>query len=281
MTRINSSAGALRALAVPMLVLGTAAFAQAATAQQSTPQGREAQQDATRETREAGREATQETREAGRESRSAARQAGNAISDSWLTMKIHSQFVPEDALDGSDIDVDTNGAVVTLTGTVPTASARTRAVAIAKATDGVQRVEDKLRIAPAGTGMAGAAGREPDTSAREAGREAGAATREAGREAGADTRETARDARGTARETAGTTGKAVTDGWLKSKIYAQFIAEDALENSDIDVDVRRGVVTLNGTVRNEADIARAAAIAKATDGVASVQNTLKVAAATR
>ena len=270
MKGINLSPGACRVTVVGLLVLGTAAFAQAGPFQQSSPQPREAQQDGARETREAGRDATQETREAGREARSAARQAGNAISDSWLTMKIHSQFVPEDALDGSDIDVDTNNAVVTLTGTVPTASARTRAVAIAKATDGVQRVEDKLRVAPAATGMAGSDARESETAAREAGREAGAEAREA-----------AGDARGTARETAGTTGRAVTDGWIKSKIYAQFIVEDALENSEIDVDVRRGAVTLNGTVRDQADIARAAAVAKTIDGVTSVRNNLKVAAASR
>lgn len=187
-------------------------------------------------------EAKQEPREGGR-------QTGNAVTDSWITMKIHSQFIPEDALEDSDIDVTTNNGVVTLTGTVPTPAGKQRAVAIAKATDGVKSVNDKLRVSAA------------DTDAREA--------REAGAKAGAEAREAGRTATGTA-------GRAVTDGWIKSKIYSQFLTEDALEDSDVDVDVTRGAVILSGSVRTEAGRERAAALAKATDGVTSVKNNLKV-----
>ena len=161
----------------------------------------------------------------------AAKKTGNAITDSWITMKVHSQFIPEDALEGSDIDVDTSAGVVVLKGTVPTEAAKTRAVAIAKATDGVKSVTDQLRIA------------KPESAAREA---------------------------------AGTTGKAVTDGWIKSKIYSQYLTEDALDDSDLDIDVTQGAVVLNGTVKTDAGKTRAEAIAKATDGVKSVKNNLKV-----
>ena len=164
----------------------------------------------------------------------AARKTGNAITDSWITMKIHSQFIPEDALEGSDIDVDTAAGVVTLKGTVPTEAARARAIALSKATDSVKSVKDQLRI----------------------GRPEGAA-------------EAAKGATGTA-------GRAVTDGWIKSKIYSQYLTEDALDDSDLDIDVTRGAVVLNGTVKNEAGRARAAEIAKATDGVKSVKNNLKI-----
>jgi hyperosmotically inducible protein len=193
-----------------------------------------------------------------------AKQTGNAIKDSWITMKVHSQFVPEDALEGSDIDVDTNAGVVTLTGTVVTSAGRTRAVAIAKGTDGVKSVNDKLRVAPAETAAA---------TARDAGRTAGEAARETGRAAG----EAAREAGRSARDAAGTSGRAMTDGWIKSKIYSQFITEDALDDADIDVDITKGAVTLSGSVPTEAARARAASIAKATDGVKSVNNNLKVA----
>jgi hyperosmotically inducible protein len=193
-----------------------------------------------------------------------ARQTGNTIKDSWITMKVHSQFVPEDALEGSDIDVETNTGVVTLTGTVVTDAGRARAVAIAKATDGVKSVNDKLRVAPAEAAMG---------SAREAGRAAGEATRDAGRAAG----EAAREAGRATRDAAGTSGRMITDGWIKSKIYSQFITEDALDDADIDVDITKGAVTLNGAVPTEAARARAASIAKATDGVKSVTNNLKIA----
>ena len=159
----------------------------------------------------------------------AAKKTGNAITDSWITMKVHAQFIPEDALEGSDIDVDTSAGVVALKGTVPTEAAKTRAVAIAKATDGVKSVTDQLRIVkPAATG------------------------------------------------TAGTAGKAVTDGWIKSKIYSQYLTEDALDDSDLDIDVSKGAVVLNGAVKTESAKTRAESIAKATDGVKSVKNNLKI-----
>jgi hyperosmotically inducible protein len=80
-----------------------------------------------------------------------AKKAGNVVTDSWIKMKIYTQFVPEKTLDDSDIDVDIKNRMVTLNGTVMTAAGRDRAVAIAKATDGVKGVTDNLRVAPAGS----------------------------------------------------------------------------------------------------------------------------------
>lgn len=170
---------------------------------------------------------------AGQEQKSA--QSGNVFKDGWITMKIHSSYIPEDVLEGSNIDVDTTNGVVTLNGTVPSEASKARAVALAKATDGVKSVTDKLRIVPADT--------KP----------------------------------GAARDAAAKTGRSVNDGWIKSKIYAQFLTDwKTLEDSDIDVDVAKGVVTLKGTVKTEAAKTRAAAIAKATDGVTSVNDNLRV-----
>jgi hyperosmotically inducible protein len=169
------------------------------------------------------------------------RGVGRQITDGWITMKVHAQFVTEDALDGSDIDVDTTNGVVTLTGTVATQAGRARALAVAKATDGVKSVTDKLRITPEASTAAGA---------KEAGRDAAAAAKQGGRR--------------------------VNDGWIKSKIYAQFLTEDSLENSDIDLTVKGGVVTLSGVVSNATARSRAIAIAKGTEGVKDVKDSLKV-----
>ena len=54
-----------------------------------------------------------------------------------------SQFVN---LKASDITVDTNNRVVTLKGTVTTAAGKTRAIELAKQTDGVSGVEDQLVV---------------------------------------------------------------------------------------------------------------------------------------
>jgi hyperosmotically inducible protein len=73
--------------------------------------------------------------------------AGDEITDSWITTKVKSQFIGVDALKGSDLSVDTDHeGVVTLSGTAPNEAARARAVDIAKATKGVRRVVDNIRL---------------------------------------------------------------------------------------------------------------------------------------
>jgi len=182
---------------------------------------------------------------------------GTAIKDGWLVTKLHSLFIPEDALSGSNIDVDVKNGMVTLQGTVPNDAARARALAIVKGADGVKGVTDQMRLAPAGSDMGDAAARTADRAAERADRAAdktASATRKAGR--------------------------AIDDGWIKSKIYAQYMADwnTVLDDSDIDVDVDKGVVSLKGTVKSAAAKDKAVAIAKATDGVKSVKDELRVAA---
>jgi osmotically-inducible protein OsmY len=71
---------------------------------------------------------------------------GEKITDAWITTKVHWFFLGEDALKGSEINVDTANHVVTLKGTVKTEAGRTRAVALARQTDGVIRVVDLLKV---------------------------------------------------------------------------------------------------------------------------------------
>ncbi|NOT27782.1 MAG: BON domain-containing protein [Acidobacteria bacterium] len=179
--------------------------------------------------------------------------AQQPVKDGWVTMKTHSMFVPEDALEGSNIDVDTEKGVVTLSGTVTSAAGRARALAIAKGTDGARSVVDKLRIAPAE--------RELDDVAHDAGK----ATSNVAKDAAKETKAVAK-----------TTGRKITDGWIKSRIFADYLNEDSLDDSDIDIDVANGMVTLNGTVKTAAGKARAVAIAKGTDRVHGVKDNLKV-----
>ncbi len=194
-----------------------------------------------------------------------------AIKDGWLVTKLHSLFVPEDALSGSNIDVDVKAGMVTLQGTVPNAAARARAIAIAKGADGVKGVTDQMRIAIDPSSM----DRSMDKAAGKMDRAADKAERKADR--AEDKADRAADKTVVAGKK---TGRAVDDGWIKSKIYAQYMADwnTVLNDSDIDVDVDNGVVSLSGTVKTAAARAKAVSIAKATDGVKSVKDTLKVAA---
>ena len=71
---------------------------------------------------------------------------GEAITDAWITTKVKWFFLGEDALKGSDINVDTKDHVVTLKGTVKSAAGKTRAASLAKQTDGVKSVVNQLTI---------------------------------------------------------------------------------------------------------------------------------------
>jgi hyperosmotically inducible protein len=195
----------------------------------------------------------------------------NAVKDAWLVMKVHSEMVDEDVLAGSNIDVDVKNGVVTLQGTVPSEAARARAIAVSKANDGVKSVVDQLKIAPPRSGdrMANKAERAADRAEDKAQR-AGEKTANAAERAADKTAAAGRSA-----------GRAIDDGWIKSKIYAQYLADwnTVLNDSNIDVDVNNNMVTLNGTVKSAEAKAKAVSIAKATDGVKGVKDNLRVGAA--
>ena len=73
-----------------------------------------------------------------------ANRARDAVAEAALTAKIKSKMALDDTIDAASIDVDTNGTVVTLSGDVPNETARARAVQLARETDGVTQVVDRL-----------------------------------------------------------------------------------------------------------------------------------------
>ena len=73
---------------------------------------------------------------------------GEVMTDEWITGRIHARFVDEDLLKGSDISVDTSKHVVTLTGTVTGRAGKSRATTVARGTEGVNRVVNRLTIGP-------------------------------------------------------------------------------------------------------------------------------------
>lgn len=75
-----------------------------------------------------------------------ANQAQRALEDASLTVKIKSKMALDDTVDAIRIDVDTQGSVVTLNGSVPSAAAKSKAVQLARETEGVTSVIDRLRI---------------------------------------------------------------------------------------------------------------------------------------
>ena len=160
--------------------------------------------------------------------------------DAWLTAKIQSKYFLDDDVKGLDVDVTTMDGVVTLRGTVDSAYERRQAVALARSTEGVQEVRDELKVAA-------------EASAQPAG----------------DT--TA--AKGTSGDNV---AAAVEDGWITTKIQAQYFMDPDVKGHQIDVDTRNGTVTLSGTVSSDARKQVAEEIARETDGVTRVVNRLTV-----
>lgn len=75
-------------------------------------------------------------------------EAGDGIDDAWITSKVKTQLLADDQVKGTQINVDTKGNVVTLTGTAPSAEARAKAIELAQATRGVRGVvAAELRVA--------------------------------------------------------------------------------------------------------------------------------------
>lgn len=86
----------------------------------------------------------------GERTEEAAREAGkdiaNATADAGVTAAVKTKLLADTMVRGLKIDVDTRGGVVTLSGTVRSAAERERAVAVARGTEGVKDVVDKLVI---------------------------------------------------------------------------------------------------------------------------------------
>ena len=76
----------------------------------------------------------------------AANQAKDALETGSITAKIKSKMILDDLVKARDIDVDTNGSIVTLSGVVHSDAERKRALQLAKETEGVRSVIDQLRV---------------------------------------------------------------------------------------------------------------------------------------
>ena len=85
--------------------------------------------------------------ELGARASEAATQAQAALSDGSCTAKIKAKMALDDTVDAKDIHVEFVKGVVTLTGTVKSASERKRAVDLARETKGVTSVMDRLLTA--------------------------------------------------------------------------------------------------------------------------------------
>ncbi|HEX2539463.1 MAG TPA: BON domain-containing protein [Caldimonas sp.] len=171
--------------------------------------------------------------------------AGDVLADTAMTAKVKAALIADGEVEAMRIDVDSRDGAVKLSGTQPTQAGIDRALSITKGIDGVKSVDSQLRV---------------DASAPSASEPGGVTT--------AVTQG--------ASEVAARAGEAIANGALTAKVKAALLADPDVKGLQIDVDSRDGVVTLSGTLDSAANVARAQAIARGTDGVKSVENRLAV-----
>lgn len=171
---------------------------------------------------------------------------GCAQSDPGITTAVKSKMAADDTVKAYRIDVDTKDRVVTLSGAVDTPQARERAMELARTTDGVRDVVDRLTVTPGATPTTGI-----DDPLQDRAREAA---------------DKAKDAM-----------PDLSDAGITTKVKSKFLGDTDVPGLKIDVDTKDGVVTLTGTVETAAEKQRAMELAKNTDGVKSVVDRIKVA----
>jgi hyperosmotically inducible protein len=104
----------------------------------------QAASDAVRQTNQALSQAEQAVRQAGGKAAEGAGEAGRMLRDGSLTARVKTALLADENVPASQIDVDSNDGVVTLSGRLSSEAQVQRALEIARKVDGVQRVDNKL-----------------------------------------------------------------------------------------------------------------------------------------
>lgn len=80
--------------------------------------------------------------------REAANAVGEAVDDATLVARIKSSLLRSPEVEGLDVNVDAKDGVVTLSGTAATQTEKASAERIARTSDGVKKVENRIVIKP-------------------------------------------------------------------------------------------------------------------------------------
>jgi hyperosmotically inducible periplasmic protein len=158
--------------------------------------------------------------------------------DAGVTTSVKARFASDETLKARNINVETKDHIVTLTGEVQSEQEQSRALEIARQTNGVVDVVDNITIAgePQAAPTSGRVG-----------------------ETGAETG-----------------GRVVLDPGITADVKARLLADSTVKGLKIDVDTQERVVTLKGTVDTQTQKDHALEIARSVDNVSRVEDKLAV-----
>ena len=203
------------------------------------------------------RSATQDVKE---KTAAAAQKTGAYLSDTEITTTVKSKLLADKAVSGLKIGVETDNGVVTLTGTVGTAAERAHAANVARHTDGVKRLVDKLTVEKESAASSGIVDKTESGA-----KKAGEAVKGTSGTVAKDTEDAAKK-----------TGRFFTDTEITAAVKTKLAADSGVHAMDVHVDTDKGVVTLTGSVRSDAEKADTVRITRDTLGVKNVVNKLTV-----
>jgi osmotically-inducible protein OsmY len=158
-------------------------------------------------------------------------------SDVGISASVKSKLAADDLVKARRIDVDTRDKVVTLSGEVMSSAEETQALQLARNTEGVVDVVDRLSVAPARGSL------EVPT--------------------GTSGTEMMRDV-----------GDVMSDAGITAAVKTKLMADPDTSAMRIDVDTKDRVVTLTGRLDSAAQKAEAIELAKSVGGVRSVTDRL-------
>jgi hyperosmotically inducible protein len=165
------------------------------------------------------------------------------VADDELARNVSNVLERDAALASSDIEVESvNDGIVVLSGKAETLTAHRRALEDARSVEGVRQVASEIE-SPDELGDA-EIWQETDSAST----------------------------------TAGEAGRMATDAWITTKAKVFLVADPGLSPLSVNVDTRRGVVTLFGIVGTEELKQRAGTEVAKIEGVTSVENELQVVA---
>jgi hyperosmotically inducible protein len=194
-----------------------------------------------------------------------------------LQSRIAATLKKDTTLAPRHIDVDVNQGIVTLTGTVRTATEKARAGRLAKVS-GVMRVNNEIEIDPkmdrSKIDAAGEKTKTGLTKAVDATVDAAHKTKDAVQKGVGKSEEGVGKAADKTSTALSNVSDKASNASVTTRVKAAFSGEELLQNTAIDVETTNHVVTLRGTVGSDAAKARAGELALTVEGVTRVVNLL-------
>lgn len=202
------------------------------------------------------------------------KKAGQDMSDASVTAAVKTRIAKDEMAKKADVDVDTKDGVVTLHGTVASATEKTHIGALARRTTGVKRVDNDLTVSAETAGTTGTTAKAKDKVDDSKGVDIKVKNDLPKVKVKNDLPNV--KVKDDTTPAAKSAGRKIEDGAILTDLKAKLIGATDVSADHIDVDVKNGIVTLKGTVPDSAQRARATEIAHNTAGVKRVVNTLTV-----